>query len=223
MSRLFVNLVVITMTAVTIVLKTDAAEHKKSYELTPQNQTVAFRPGTLADAQAVVGITGPENGWTVDAVQTTMQNPERYQWTMAVKDGQPVGCATCYLRFSDDQTAMLTSLAVDPSFRKQGIGQGLVRHELELAYKSGCYTVILDVEPDNIPAIKLYQKLGFKRWSKFTWQGVALQKMVHFANQEARATKVGNLQKEIAELKKQGRVTDVAGVEEVLKLLPEFP
>jgi GNAT superfamily N-acetyltransferase len=51
---------------------------------------------------------------------------------------------------------------VDPVYRRQGIGRALMQH-LEIWAKSRGYTQIgLQVFMDDLPAIELYQKLGYQ-------------------------------------------------------------
>ena len=54
----------------------------------------------------------------------------------------------------------LLTLAVDPSYQRQGIGRNLVNDWLETA-SAHAERAFLDVASDNIPAISLYSALGF--------------------------------------------------------------
>lgn len=58
------------------------------------------------------------------------------------------------------ETELLT-IAVDPAFQNQGIGRRLMHKWLAC----GADTAFLEVAADNIPAITLYQSLGFDRTS----------------------------------------------------------
>lgn len=57
-----------------------------------------------------------------------------------------------------DITEIIT-ICVHPDFRKQGIAKNLL---LELKTKMKKRKIMLEVNERNIPAIKLYKKLGFK-------------------------------------------------------------
>ena len=48
-------------------------------------------------------------------------------------------------------------LAVDPPYRRHGIGRKLVRITLETMYKMEARQAMLETELDNIPALNLYQ------------------------------------------------------------------
>jgi len=59
--------------------------------------------------------------------------------------------------------AHVISVAVHPSYRRQGIGMALLVHASERAYKEyGAQEVYLEVRVTNAPAISLYKKLGFE-------------------------------------------------------------
>lgn len=58
--------------------------------------------------------------------------------------------------------AHITTLAVDPDSRGQGIGLGLMRDILGKAKREGMLCATLEVRAGNEPAIQLYHKLGFE-------------------------------------------------------------
>ncbi len=53
-------------------------------------------------------------------------------------------------------------LGIAPEFQRRGIGGMLLKRLLEKFEDSGVKEVFLEVRLSNIPAIKLYQKLGFE-------------------------------------------------------------
>jgi ribosomal-protein-alanine N-acetyltransferase len=53
-------------------------------------------------------------------------------------------------------------LAVDPRFRRRGIGEGLMRALLWFFSSMGVYEVRLEVRVSNNAALALYRKLGFR-------------------------------------------------------------
>nr|WP_272212278.1 GNAT family N-acetyltransferase [Marinicella sp. W31]MDC2878191.1 GNAT family N-acetyltransferase [Marinicella sp. W31] len=59
--------------------------------------------------------------------------------------------------------ASLWCLASDPQARQRGIGEALVRRLAEHFLARGASHLDLSVLHDNVPAIRLYEKLGFKR------------------------------------------------------------
>jgi len=62
------------------------------------------------------------------------------------------------------QKGHVISIAVDPGYRRRGIGESLLKHAMRaLKEKYRGTEVFLEVRVSNTPAIRLYEKLGFKR------------------------------------------------------------
>lgn len=58
----------------------------------------------------------------------------------------------------------IVSIAVDEEYRRRGIGMNLMREAMKSLYEN--YNVeeyYLEVRVSNLPAIKLYEKLGYKK------------------------------------------------------------
>ena len=58
-------------------------------------------------------------------------------------------------------TLELISVAVDPSWQRQGLGRTLVRRAIELARLRGAARLELATSPANAPALALYSSEGF--------------------------------------------------------------
>lgn len=58
--------------------------------------------------------------------------------------------------------AQIYNIAVAPEFRREGIGEALLRHMIEKAEDDGCTLVTLEVRGGNEAAMELYHKLGFR-------------------------------------------------------------
>lgn len=61
----------------------------------------------------------------------------------------------------EENTGHLMNLAVDPAFRRQGIGSILLQRGLEYLQGLGAKTCELEVRVNNQGAIALYEKFGF--------------------------------------------------------------
>lgn len=57
--------------------------------------------------------------------------------------------------------AYLQRLAVDPDYTRRGIGRSLVRACMDWARKRGARAMILNTQPENLPAAQLYTSEGF--------------------------------------------------------------
>ena len=58
--------------------------------------------------------------------------------------------------------AQIYNIAVDPAYRREGIGEALLRHMIDKAEADGCALVTLEVRDGNEAAMELYKKLGFR-------------------------------------------------------------
>jgi len=79
---------------------------------------------------------------------------------MAKYDGAIAG--TVALRKLDTNTYEFTKMAVDPGFRRKGIAEALSYASFFRAKELGALKVILFSNSVLVPAITLYEKLGFK-------------------------------------------------------------
>lgn len=90
---------------------------------------------------------------------------------VAEVNGEVVGYVMCRVEFGLGITVKglvrrghVISLAVLPEHRRKGIATALMKEALKaLKEKYGCKEVYLEVRVSNLPAIRLYEKLGFKR------------------------------------------------------------
>jgi ribosomal protein S18 acetylase RimI-like enzyme len=97
-------------------------------------------------------------------------------------DGErPIGYAELWLDADEDEVE-LARIILAPDVRGKGLGPVFVRALLGPALDSGYSDVFLRVRPDNVPAIRTYERVGFLRvadelaaeWNKaqpiaYTW------------------------------------------------------
>lgn len=62
---------------------------------------------------------------------------------------------------------LLNDLFVDPTVRKQGVGERLMKHAEQFAFETGSRGLFLRTATDNYPAQQLYEKCGWVRDDKF--------------------------------------------------------
>jgi ribosomal-protein-alanine N-acetyltransferase len=55
----------------------------------------------------------------------------------------------------------ILNLTVRPESQRQGIGIKLMKHFMQLACRHNADTIMLEVRPSNVAAVKLYEKMGF--------------------------------------------------------------
>lgn len=75
--------------------------------------------------------------------------------------GATIGGYCAYRVVVDEM--LLMNVAVDPGWRRQGVGRFLLRLAMRSAADSGARTALLDVRAGNQPALALYASLGFEQ------------------------------------------------------------
>jgi ribosomal protein S18 acetylase RimI-like enzyme len=106
------------------------------------------------------------NGLLEDADLDYLANPERRilspggQMYFAVDQGRVVG--TCSAIPVSPSVVELAKLAVDRSARGRGIGRTLAEAVIEFARQRSAETVVLTSSSVLVPAIRLYEALGFR-------------------------------------------------------------
>ncbi|HEY45900.1 MAG: hypothetical protein AMJ88_12010 [Anaerolineae bacterium SM23_ 63] len=84
-----------------------------------------------------------------------------YVWE---EDGQMVGFTNTN-RQGDTDTWYISAVGVRPDYRRRGIAQKLVQATNELICEHGGTRTLLDMTDGNVPAYKLYEKLGYEHYS----------------------------------------------------------
>lgn len=100
----------------------------------------------------------PAERWSLDSWQAELDNPDRLVLVRHDARGLVVGVATFSL-VAD--SADLLRVIVAPDSRGRGIGTSLVRAGMDWAKAVGARQMLLEVRPDNDPAVRTYRKLGF--------------------------------------------------------------
>ena len=62
----------------------------------------------------------------------------------------------------DNEVAVIHILAVSPDCQGKGIGSEMVREAINLAKEKGMQAIRLDALASNIPAHRMYERLGFE-------------------------------------------------------------
>ena len=84
---------------------------------------------------------------------------------LALADPGPIGIAVCFVGFSTFEARPLVNvhdLAVLSEHRGVGVGSALLAGVERRARTRGCCKLTLEVQDDNSPARKLYERFGFR-------------------------------------------------------------
>jgi N-acetylglutamate synthase len=74
------------------------------------------------------------------------------------------------LGVAEDHFIGLFDIVVDKAFRNTGVGYHIVDNLLRWGRKNGAETAYLQVLTDNIPAIRLYEKMGFREQYQYCYR-----------------------------------------------------
>ena len=95
--------------------------------------------------------------WSEKSIASELNNELAF-WLTAVEGEQVAG-------YIGSQTVMdesdMMNVAVHPDFRRKGIAEALVNALVEVLKSKGSRCLTLEVRASNVPAITLYEKLGF--------------------------------------------------------------
>ena len=95
--------------------------------------------------------------WSENSVASELTNPLAL-WLVAIEDGRVAG----YIGSQTvcDESDMM-NVAVTAYFRRRGLGEKLVLSLVDALKTINSHSLTLEVRSTNVPAIGLYEKLGF--------------------------------------------------------------
>lgn len=101
----------------------------------------------------------PEDSWTEATWWAELAQRPRRDYTVARVDGALAGYAG--LDLGGDVADVMT-VAVGPAHRGTGLAPQLLELLLRRAREHGAREVLLEVRADNVPARRLYERVGFE-------------------------------------------------------------
>jgi len=122
---------------------------------------VRVEPMRLADLDAVQEIERRSfrTPWPSHAYRTELETNRLAQYLVAKVGGRVVGYGGMWVMVDE---AHVTTFAVDPDYRRQGIGERLLLALVDLARSRNAREATLEVRLSNLPARRLYEKYGFR-------------------------------------------------------------
>jgi ribosomal protein S18 acetylase RimI-like enzyme len=121
-------------------------------------------------AQLTLYMEDPMGGWEMtpelaDKIIAGLITQPNYLFFLAYYKGEIAGMANCFINFSTFRGQQLLNIhdfAVDPKYRKLGIGAALMQSISAKSREMGFCKITLEVRTDNPKARNLYLKTGFK-------------------------------------------------------------
>lgn len=123
-------------------------------------KTLRFEPLQEAHIPAILEIENRTNSapWSERSFRNEL-NHEHGIFLAAIEDGRVIGYGGVWLVIDE---AHVTTVAVDDSKRRQGVGERLMKELLLRAKEKGMVCSTLEVRASNDPAVHLYEKLGYQ-------------------------------------------------------------
>ena len=99
-------------------------------------------------------------------IKDRLENKESVIFVALADDGMPAGFTQLYPMLSSVRATknwLLNDLYVDAAFRKQGIGEALIKAAMDFARSQNATCMKLETAEDNYTAQSLYEAIGFKK------------------------------------------------------------
>ncbi|HTC85692.1 MAG TPA: ribosomal protein S18-alanine N-acetyltransferase [Candidatus Acidoferrum sp.] len=122
---------------------------------------VVVEPMTVTDLPVVheierASFTTP---WPAHAYRTEIESNRLAHYRVIRVGGRVIGYAGIWVMVDE---AHVTTFAVDPAWRRRGVGERLLMAVLDLAIERGAREATLEVRLSNLAARRLYEKYGFR-------------------------------------------------------------
>jgi ribosomal-protein-alanine N-acetyltransferase len=117
------------------------------------------------DLETVVSLsaTSPSNPWSKQMFIEEMQHPKASCYVLTSGEpfvASPVGFI-CFRTVGDESE--LLNIGVQPESRGCGIGKKLMTFYVEECRQRGAKTLYLEVDPRNLPAVRLYLSQSYRK------------------------------------------------------------
>ena len=96
--------------------------------------------------------------WNYNILRNELVNENSIYYIAKISDNI-IGFAGIWQAVDDMH---ITNIAVKKDFRQKGIGSKLLEKLIETSIQKNVHSLTLEVNYKNVPAIKLYEKYGFK-------------------------------------------------------------
>ena len=119
--------------------------------------------------------------WNYNILKDELESPNSKYIIAKTNDGEIIGFAGIKIIID---TADVMNIVVKKSWRNQGVGNLLLSNLISICKISNLSSLSLEVNEDNLPAIHLYEKVGFKkiglRKNYYNWKdGIIMQYLMH--------------------------------------------
>lgn len=124
--------------------------------------TFSLRPATTEDLPKVFEIEKKVHvvPWSVENLRAELLKPysQFLLFTDDETDSEIAGYIVFWMMFDETQ---ILNVAVDLPYRGLGYAKKMIRKAMAMTQNKGIRKIVLDVRRSNLPAVQLYQAMGF--------------------------------------------------------------
>lgn len=122
---------------------------------------ITIRPMDISDLELIKDYlqTDFDDFWNVNILKQELENPNS-EYFVALENNEIVGFAGIWISVDDIH---ITNIVTKKDKRNHGIGSRLLEHLITVSCKKHLSSLTLEVNENNIPAIKLYEKYQFQK------------------------------------------------------------
>ena len=126
----------------------------------PTEEDLAAIEGRLRDWMELHGSMGPGRAWSRNLAATSWLAEAGEPG--AAQAGRPLGILLGLASTNAAAEASIQRIAVDPEFRRRGIGRALVIRFADAQERSGASRLSATCRPDDRPSLAFFAALGFR-------------------------------------------------------------
>ena len=130
---------------------------------TTRRTSISFNKLSSIEIPSVLSIEEQNSDYPWSQLQftTSIENSNNLCYCLSL-NGKTIGYLITMLA---GDTADILNIGVDPDFKRQGYGSGLINHLIEELRKRNICKILLEVRAGNKSAIQFYKKQGFEEIS----------------------------------------------------------
>lgn len=98
------------------------------------------------------------NAWSQTTFRDMFEDSSQYSGQLIMHEAKLVGFVICSQMIDE---AEIITICIVPNLRGRGLGDRLLRHQINLLTQAKVKKLFLEVDENNLSATKLYQNLGF--------------------------------------------------------------
>jgi len=130
---------------------------------TTRRTSISFNKLTPVEIPSVLSIEehNSDYPWSQDQFTTSIENSNNLCYCLSL-NGKTIGYLIAMLALD---SADILNIGIDPYFKRQGYGTGLLNHLIEELRKRKIGEIFLEVRAGNKSAIQFYKRQGFEEIS----------------------------------------------------------